>query len=57
MSGSVSGPGCNSPGRLGHLKDGDFKPILYGGLRKIWGILLAVFGIFLALGLLRALIR
>jgi len=43
--------------RSRRLKEGDFKPVLSEGLRKMWQILLAVFGMLLALGLFRALIR
>ena len=54
---AAQNPSVSLDERSRRLKDGDFKPILYEGLRKIWQILLAVLGIFLALGLLRALIR
>jgi hypothetical protein len=39
------------------LKDGDFKPILMGGIKKMWQVMLFIFSFSLAISLLHLLLK
>lgn len=39
------------------LKDGNFKPIVMQGIKKVWEVALLIFVIFLVIGLINALIK